>query len=91
MHPVMLALIAVLTGAQYPIILLGIAFISRAILTFSIERTFNLRRESLWLLALHDAISFAVFVYSFFNAAVAWRGQRYRIQGDGTVEKSGID
>jgi ceramide glucosyltransferase len=87
MHPAMLALIAALTGAQHPIALPGIAFASRAILSFSIERTFNLRPQALWLLALHDAISFAVFVCSFFSAAVEWRGQNYRILGEGTLEK----
>ena len=87
MHPTMLALIAVLTGAQHPIALPGIAFASRAILSFSIERAFNLRRQPLWLLALHDAVSFAVFVCSFFSAAVEWRGQNYRILRDGTLEK----
>jgi ceramide glucosyltransferase len=88
MHPVMLALIAILTGDQHPFALLGIAFASRAILKFSIERAFNLKRHALWLLALHDAISFAIFVCSFFSAAVEWRGQSYRILHDGTMEKN---
>jgi hypothetical protein len=87
MHPTMLALIVALTGALHPIALPGIAFASRANLMSSVERTFNLRRQALWMLALHDAISFAVFVPSFFKAAVEWRGQNYRILRDGTMEK----
>jgi ceramide glucosyltransferase len=91
MHPLMLAVIAVLTGAQHPIALPSVAFASRAILNFSIERTFNLQRQALWLIALHDAISFAVFVCSFFGAAVEWRGQNYQIFRDGTIRKDTFD
>ena len=91
MHPLPLAVIAVLTGAQYPIALAGVAFVSRAILNFSIERTFKLRRQALWLLPLHDTISFAVFVCSFFGAAVEWRGQNYRIFHDGSIQKDTFD
>lgn len=91
MHPLMLAILAALTGAQHPIALPGLAFASRAILSFSIERAFNLQRQALWLLALHDAISFAIFVCSFFGAAVEWRGQNYRIFHDGTIEKDTFD
>jgi ceramide glucosyltransferase len=87
MHPTMLSLIPALMGAQHPFALPGIAFASRFILKSSIERTFNLRPHALWLLALHDAISFAVFICSFFTAAIEWRGQNYRILRDGTLEK----
>lgn len=89
MHPLMLAILAALLGAQHPIALPGIAFFSRVILTFGIERSFNLRRHSLWLLAAHDAISFAVFVCSLFGGgAVEWRGKHYRLLEDGTMEQN---
>lgn len=91
MHPAMLALIAVLTGAQHPIALPAIAFASRIILNFSIERTFKLRSHAIWLLALHDTISFAVFVCSFFGGVVEWRGQNYRIFHDGSIQKDTYD
>ncbi len=91
MHPTMLALIAALMGASHPIALPGIAFASRVILNFSVERTFKLQSHALWLLALHDMISFAVFVCSFFGAAVEWRGQNYRVFRDGSIEKDGFD
>jgi ceramide glucosyltransferase len=87
MYPTMLALIAALMGAQHPLALSSIAFASRIFLKFRIERTFNLPRHALWLLLMHDAISFAVFVCSFFSAAVEWRGQNYRILRDGTLEQ----
>lgn len=88
MHPLMLAIIAALLGARHPIALPCIAFLSRVILTLRIGRSFNLSRQSLWLLAAHDAISFAVFVCSFFGGAVEWRGQHYRVLHDGTMEQN---
>jgi ceramide glucosyltransferase len=91
MHPVMLAMIAALIGTQHPIALPGIAFASRLILSSRIERTFNLEPQALWLLLLHDAISFAVFVCSFFSDAVEWHGQRYQILHDGSIEKDGSE
>ncbi len=89
MHPLMLSIVAALLGARHPIALPSIDFVSRAILTFSVERSFNLPRHSLLLLALHDAISFVVFVYSFFGGVVEWRGQHYRVLRDGSIERDG--
>ena len=91
MYPAMLALIAALAGAQHPIALPSIAFASRIILNFSIERTFKLRPQAIWLLALHDTISFAVFMCSFFGGAVEWRGQNYRIFHDGSIQRDTLD
>jgi ceramide glucosyltransferase len=87
MHPLMLSVFAALIGTSYPVALMLISFASRAILTSSVEHSFRLERQGLWLLALHDAISFAVFVSSFFGNAVAWRGSYYRILHDGTIEE----
>lgn len=70
----MLALVAALCGAPYPLAVMTAGLASRAILSASVERAFRLRRQHLWLLILHDAISFAVFVASFFGNAVKWRG-----------------
>jgi ceramide glucosyltransferase len=92
MHPLMLAVLAVFTGAaQHPIALPGIAFASRIILNFSVERTYKLRHQAIWLLALHDTISFAVFVWSFFGATVEWGGHYYRIFGDGSMQKDSFE
>lgn|SRR5579872_1768503 len=88
MYPLMLSIIAALLGAHHPIALPVIAFFSRVFLTFRVGRSFNLRRHSLWLLAAHDVISFAVFLCSFFGGPIAWRGQRYRLLHDGTLERS---
>jgi ceramide glucosyltransferase len=88
MHPLTLSMIAACTGATHPFLLPGIAFASRAILSASSEHAFELQPQSLWLLALHDTISFAVFVCSFFGSAVEWRGLNYRILQDGTIERN---
>jgi ceramide glucosyltransferase len=86
MHPLMLSVLAALIGTSHPVSLVAAAFASRAVLTLSVERSFRLEPQRLWLLAVHDAISFAVFVSSFFGAIVAWRGVAYRILRDGTIE-----
>jgi ceramide glucosyltransferase len=86
MHPLMLSLMAAIIGTSHPFSLIAVAFASRAVLTSSVERAFKLEPQRLWLVAVHDAISFAVFVSSFFGAVVAWRGSAYRILHDGTIE-----
>jgi ceramide glucosyltransferase len=73
-------------GTSHPFTLLAVAFASRAVLTSSVERSFRLEPQRLWLLAVHDAISFAVFVSSFFGTVIAWRGSGYRILNDGTID-----
>jgi ceramide glucosyltransferase len=87
MHPLMLALMAAIIGTPHPFSLLAVAFASRAVLSSTVERSFRLERQGVWLLAVHDAISFAVFVSSFFGTVVAWRGSGYRILRDGTIEE----
>jgi ceramide glucosyltransferase len=86
MHPLMLSVIAAVIGTSHPFTLLAVAFASRAVLTSSVERSFRLEPQRLWLLAVHDAISFAVFVSSFFGTVIAWRGSGYRILNDGTID-----
>jgi ceramide glucosyltransferase len=86
MHPLMLSLLAAIIGTSHPFSLMAVAFASRAVLTSSVERSFRLEPQPLWLLGVHDAISFAVFVSSFFGAVVGWRGSAYRILHDGTIE-----
>jgi ceramide glucosyltransferase len=89
MHPLMLSLAAAMTGTSYPLALLALALVSRLLLVSSVERAFRLERESPWLLVLHDVMSFAVFVSSFFGRSVAWRDHSYRILPDGTIERDG--
>jgi ceramide glucosyltransferase len=84
-HPLPLALIGMLSGSG-PAALLAVAVVaSRIALVRSVERRFGLPQENLWLVPLHDLISFAVYVASFFGATVHWRGADYRVAADGTL------
>lgn len=85
-HPFMLSVLAALAGVPFPLALVAAAFASRVILNSSVERSFRLERQPRWLLALHDTISFAVFLSSFFGTEVTWRGDHYRLFHDGTIE-----
>ena len=57
----------------------------RTLLCKCIEHAFGLKRQPLWLLPLRDCLSFAVFVTSFFGAAVSWRGYKYRVLAGGAL------
>jgi ceramide glucosyltransferase len=84
----MLSVLATMTGASYPLVLMTSALSARALLNATVENTFDLQRQSVWLLAIHDAISFAVYVCSFFGTSVTWRGYSFHILRDGTIEKN---
>ncbi|WP_407175008.1 bacteriohopanetetrol glucosamine biosynthesis glycosyltransferase HpnI [Bradyrhizobium sp. STM 3562] len=86
MHPLMLSVLAACAGTPHSLVLITSALSARAILSTSVESTFGLQRQSFWLLALHDAISFAVYVCSFFGNSVTWRGYNFHIQRNGTIE-----
>src|SRR5262249_198351 len=82
-HAFPLALIAALGGAATeslgPATALGLgtaAFGCRLALLRQVERSFNLPPQSCWLVPLRDALSFAVFVSSFFGQSARWRGRR---------------
>ena len=86
MHPLMLSLLAALVGTAHPLVLILSALSSRTILSASVEYAFDLQRQSLWLLTLHDIISFAVYAGSFLCNSVTWRGSTFRVQRGGTLE-----
>lgn len=92
MQPMMFSLLAGLFGIAYPILLVAIALASRIALTETVARTLQIEgRERLHIVIhiIHDAIMSAVFVAGFFGANIAWRGQRYRILEDGTLDDAG--
>jgi hypothetical protein len=76
-------------GTLHPIGLIAVALASRAVLLSSVEYSFGLQRQALSLLVLHDVISFAVFVCSFFGQSVECRSSIYRILNDGTIGDDG--
>jgi ceramide glucosyltransferase len=52
-------------------------------------RALDLPRTGLWLLPLRDALSFAVFVSSFFGRSVFWRDQLFRVDPSGQMSVEG--
>jgi ceramide glucosyltransferase len=86
MHPFALALLALpFGGGDAAVALAGTALIIRAFLSWCTEQHFGASAHSYWLLPLRDLMAFAIYVASFFGGTVVWRGQRYRIQPDGTL------
>jgi ceramide glucosyltransferase len=87
-QPVILALLGALAGG------LDIGFLAvfaaaiavRLIAVRVEERGLGLERASLGLLALREFLTFAVFVAAFSGRTVLWRGVRYRIRRDGTMQ-----
>ncbi|CCD91561.1 Hopanoid biosynthesis associated glycosyl transferase protein HpnI precursor [Bradyrhizobium sp. ORS 375] len=86
MQPLMLSLLAGLLGSAYPLLLVAIAVASRLVLATTVARTLRLEGRERRHIVLHDLIMAAVFVAAFFGTSVAWRGHRYRILENGTLD-----
>lgn len=84
-HPVALALIALMLGSSHGVALLLLAVGSRIVVCLCVEQAFGLAHQPCWLLPLRDLLSFGIYVTSFFGARVSWRGERYRLNADGTL------
>jgi ceramide glucosyltransferase len=83
-HPFAWALVAVLLGAASTAVLPALAIAIGAIacrmaLLRQVERTYALPPQTYWLVPACDLFSFAVFVISFVNWDVSWRGRRFRM------------
>lgn len=50
------------------------------------ERSLSLPPAPLWLILARDLLSLAVFIAAFCGRSVQWRGRRYRIRRDGSLE-----
>lgn len=85
-HPFALAILALpFDGGDAAVALAATALIIRAILSWCTEQRFGTGVQSYWLLPFRDLLAFAIYVASFFGGTIVWRGQRYRIQSDGTL------
>ena len=88
-QPVILALCAaVLGGLSLPFLaIFALAVAARLVAVRIEERALRLPRAPLFLLALLEFLTFAVFATASFGRTVTWRGLRYRIEPDGTMHK----
>jgi ceramide glucosyltransferase len=90
-HPLALAVVAAavcgfdLTACAF----VGITFLARSASAASIARALGLPRAKPWLLPARDALSFVVFVASFFGRTVFWREQNFRVEPSGRMTVDG--
>jgi ceramide glucosyltransferase len=54
-----------------------------------VARTLGFATNRLWLLPVRDALSFALFVASFFGRRVSWRGQLFQVEPSGRMSADG--
>jgi ceramide glucosyltransferase len=90
-HPVAIAALA--AGAtrfgSTACIFLGITCLARWASARTIARALGLPAAKPWLLPVRDALSFAVFVASFFGRTVFWRDQHFRVEPSGRMTVDG--
>jgi ceramide glucosyltransferase len=86
-HPLAIALLAAAaTGFSLTASLfLGITCLLRWVAAGVLARVLGLPTERFWLLPLRDALSFAVFVASFFGRRVSWRDQKFDVEPSGRM------
>jgi ceramide glucosyltransferase len=90
-HPVAIALFAA-AAARFGLtasLFLAITLVVRSAAAAAIAGALGLGRQRLWLLPARDALSFAVFVASWFGRRVTWRGARYRVAAGGEMTADG--
>jgi ceramide glucosyltransferase len=88
-HPLPFALAGLLTDAHRIVALavLVATVLCRLLLQREVERTMAQSTSRRPLGPLRDLLSFAVFCASFITDVVEWRGRRYRVRADGTMEE----
>jgi ceramide glucosyltransferase len=90
-HPVAIAALAAAAAgfALTPCIFLVISCILRWATARAIARALGVPPAKPWLLPLRDALSFAVFVASFFGRTVFWRDQVFHVEASGRMTADG--
>ena len=90
-HPLMVAGLAAafsrfdLTACVF----VGITYLVRGVCARITASALGLPAARLWLLPVRDALSFAVFVASFFGRRVFWRDQHFRVEASGRMTADG--
>lgn len=74
-----------LTASIFLVISLLLRWATAAVIAGALR----LRSAKLWLLPVRDALSFAVFVASFFGRRVFWRGQLFQVEPSGRMSVDG--
>ena len=87
-QPVALAVLAVAVGGASPAALaaLGVACACRLWAVRAEEKALALPRSGLGLLALREILSFVVYVVASCGRTVIWRGRRFVVRRDGTLD-----
>lgn len=90
-HPVPCALIGAIlgSGGVRGWIVVIVALACRLVLHVQVDHTLGARSRSIWLGPARDVVAFAVYVASFFVGVVSWRGHRYSVRADGTLQPLG--
>jgi ceramide glucosyltransferase len=86
-HPLPLAVLAVCAAGFTPLAwgIVVFAALCRLVLQRQVDHTLGLRRDSWWLAPARDALSFVIYIGSFFVSVVRWRGRAYQVRADGTL------
>ncbi|HKX10525.1 MAG TPA: bacteriohopanetetrol glucosamine biosynthesis glycosyltransferase HpnI [Stellaceae bacterium] len=90
-HPVMLGLLgACLAGFGWEsLAVLGVALLGRFAMVRATDRALGLEPSPLWLVPLRDALSFGVFLASYFTRTVAWRNRTFHVDRQGQLTLEG--
>lgn len=87
LYPFALALLSMLLSG-FSIdgwILVTSALCARLVLKMCCDRAMGHPGRDMWLLPIWDALSFGVFVVSFFSSRVVWRGFSFKVDRDGLL------
>jgi ceramide glucosyltransferase len=86
-HPLPFALLAAwLMGfGAWAVSLVAASIACRLVLQVQVDHTLGVSVNRWWLGPVRDLLSFVVYVAGFFVSVVTWRGNRYKLQADGTL------
>jgi ceramide glucosyltransferase len=86
-HPLPFALLAAwLTGfGALALSVVAASIACRLVLQVQVDHTLRVSLNRWWLGPVRDLLSFVVYVAGFFVSVVTWRGDRYKLQADGTL------
>jgi ceramide glucosyltransferase len=86
-HPLPFSLLAAwLMGfGGWALSLVAASIACRLVLQVQVDHTLGVSLNRWWLGPVRDLLSFVVYVAGFFVSVVTWRGDRYKLQADGTL------